>query len=64
MVEYKDIVVGKRVVVKGGFGTEPEREVTVTGKERDVKSGYAGIDYLEDDGRARWAYLDQVVRLA
>jgi len=63
MVDYDDIVIGGRIAVKGGFGTEPERFVTVTGKERDIKNGYAGIDYVEDDGRQRWAYLHQVTRV-
>lgn len=50
-----NVKVGDRVIVRGGFGTEPPREVTVEGL--DEKNGRPLFDY---DNGTRWAYLSQI----
>jgi hypothetical protein len=49
---------GSVVMLRAGFGANPESQETVTGWHNDIKNGRAGIDY--DNGH-RWAYADQIV---
>ena len=63
MIKLKDIRVGSKVVVKGGFGMEPPKTVIVEGLDPDIKNGQAGIDYTDSVQGGRWAYLNQVVRV-
>ena len=63
MITIEQIRLGSRVRVRGGFGTEPARTVTVTGVDADIKNGRAGIDYTAADGTGRWAYMDQVLQV-
>jgi hypothetical protein len=63
MLTLKDVREGSVVIVCGGFGTEPAKRATVTYTDSDIKNGYAGIDYITDDGDERWAYLTQVQRV-
>jgi len=60
MITIEQIRVGSRVRVRGGFGSEPARTVTVEGVDADIKNGRPGIDYTESNGNGRWAYLTQV----
>ena len=62
-IPLSKIRAGSRVKVRGGFGSEPIRTVTVTSVEADIKNGRAGIDYTEADGTDRWAYMDQVLQV-
>ena len=63
MIELKDIRVGSKVLVAGGFGLEPPIPVVVEGIDPDIKDGMAGIDYTDEVQGGRWAYLNQVVRV-
>jgi hypothetical protein len=63
MITIEQIRVGSRVRVRGGWGIEPARTVTVEGVDADIKNGRAGIDYTESDGTERWAYLTQVEKV-
>jgi hypothetical protein len=60
MIKLEQIRVGSQVRVRGGWGTEPARTVTVEGVDADIKNGRPGIDYQDTDGTGRWAYLTQV----
>ena len=60
MITIEQIRVGSKIRVRGGFGSEPARTVTVNGVDADIKNGRPGIDYTEPDGSGRWAYLSQV----
>jgi hypothetical protein len=60
MIKLEQIRVGSKIRVRGGWGTEPARTVTVEGVDADIKNGRPGIDYTESDGSGRWAYLSQV----
>ena len=60
MITIEQIRVGSRVRVRGGFGSEPARTVTVEGVDADIKNGRPGIDYTESNGNGRWGYLTQV----
>jgi hypothetical protein len=60
MITIEQIRVGSKIRVRGGWGTEPARTVTVEGVDADIKNGRPGIDYTEPDGSGRWAYLSQV----
>ena len=60
MIKLEQIRVGSKIRVRGGWGTEPARTVTVNGVDADIKNGRPGIDYTESDGTGRWAYLSQV----
>jgi hypothetical protein len=62
-IKLGDIRKGSRVLVMGGFGHEPAQEVTVSDVYDDVKNGRPGIEYQQDSGDHRWAYLTQVVRV-
>lgn len=62
-IPLSKIRIGSRVKVRGGFGTEPIRLVTVNNVEADIKNGRPGIDYTEADGTGRWAYMDQVLQV-
>lgn len=65
MITIKQIRNGSIVVVRGGFGTEPPRQVRVTEVLANIKNGRPGIDYVEPaaigNSSGRWAYLDQVL---
>jgi hypothetical protein len=63
MITLKQVREGSVVFVCGGFGTEPAKRATVTYVDSDIKNGFAGIDYIDDDGDERWAYLSQVQRV-
>jgi hypothetical protein len=63
MVILDEIREGSVVIVRGGFGQEPPKEVVVDEVHEDIKNGRAGIDYTEADGNTRWAYLDQVQKV-
>jgi len=64
MVTLDKMREGSKVMVRGGFGTEPARLATVTGLDADIKNGRPGIDYeVVNTGEGRWAYLDQVVKV-
>ena len=51
------IRVGSIVLVRGGFGMEPSRKVTVEGL--DEKDGKPLFDYDEDS----WAYTSQIIKV-
>eukprot|EP00009_Paramoeba_aestuarina_P012010 CAMPEP_0201539324 /NCGR_PEP_ID=MMETSP0161_2-20130828/70061_1 /ASSEMBLY_ACC=CAM_ASM_000251 /TAXON_ID=180227 /ORGANISM="Neoparamoeba aestuarina, Strain SoJaBio B1-5/56/2" /LENGTH=79 /DNA_ID=CAMNT_0047946637 /DNA_START=63 /DNA_END=302 /DNA_ORIENTATION=- len=55
---------GDWVVVKGGFGTEPETVVQVELYDRNIKRDTPGIEYTLPNGTQKWAYIHQVVRFA
>jgi hypothetical protein len=63
MVILDEIREGSVVIVRGGFGQEPPKEVVVDEVHEDIKNGRAGIDYTEADGNTRWAYMDQVIKV-
>ena len=63
MVILEDIREGSVVIVRGGFGQELPKTVTVDEVHAEIKNGRAGIDYTEADGTGRWAYLDQVQKV-
>ena len=50
--------VGSRVAVRQWSGELTNG--TVTGVYEEIKNERPGIDYTEDSGTERWAYLDQV----
>jgi hypothetical protein len=52
------IRIGDVVIVRGGFGHEEPQQVEVLGV--DEKNGRPLIDYVDNQGRSRWAYFDQV----
>jgi hypothetical protein len=62
-VSLDKIRIGSKIKVRGGFGSEPAKLVTVDGVDADIKNGRPGIDYTESDGTGRWAYLDQVLQV-
>ena len=63
MIKLKEIRVGSKVVVRGGFGSEAPLTVVVEGLDPDIKNGIAGIDYTDPVQGGRWAYLNQVERV-
>jgi len=63
MVKYTDIEIGSTIVVKGSFGLDPAQTVIVTDKHRNIKNGFAGIDYTSQSGSHGWAYMDQIVQV-
>lgn len=63
MITIEQIRIGSQVLVRGGFGSEPAKIVTVEGVDADIKNGRAGIDYTESPGNTRWAYLSQVEKV-
>lgn len=62
-VSLSDLRKGSKVIVRGGFGNEAPKTVTVTDFAEDIKNGRPGIDYVEADGTSRWAYMYQVERV-
>ena len=53
---------GSIVVVKGGFGSEPPKQVKVEGI--GLKNGYQVFDYdTKPNGVGRWAYSDQILEV-
>ena len=60
LIALKDMRVGSKVIVRGSWGTDAPKLVTVNEVCSDIKNGFAGIDYLEADNSGRWCYLDQV----
>lgn len=63
MIKLKDIRVGSKVVVRGGFGSEAPRTVVVEGLDPDIKNGIAGIDYTDPVQGGRWCYISQIDRV-
>ena len=57
-VKFEDLREGSVVIVRGAFGTGPEKRVKVEEVHEDIKNGRPGIDY---DGS--WAYLTQIDRV-
>lgn len=59
---YGQIQSGTRVVVQGGFGTEPPCTVTVEDVSEDIKNGRPGFIYTQGQLQ-RWAYTTQIVKI-
>ena len=53
--------VGERVIVRGGFGSEPPETVLI--EDIDEKNGRPLILYTQSNGNTRWAYFDQCKKL-
>ena len=51
--------IGQKVVIKGGFGSEPPTAVKVD--SIGMKNGLVIIDYTEWNGVKRWAYENQII---
>lgn len=63
-VKLTEMRLGSKVMVRGGFGSEPAKEAIVNELDSDIKNGRPGIGYEEvSTGDGRWAYLDQVVKV-
>ena len=52
------ISVGDKVMWRGGFGTQPPKEATITGIEL---CGYAGAKYGEPRSSVDWSQQDRIV---
>jgi hypothetical protein len=59
-VQFKDLKVKQKAMVRGGFGGQTPEEVTIIGVHADVKNGRAGIDYVTANGAQHWAYIAQI----
>jgi hypothetical protein len=57
-IALQEVRRGSVVMLRGGFGNDPPRRVTLTGVYADVKNGQPGVDY-----EGHWAYLDQIVKV-
>jgi len=53
---------GDKVLVSANFGSGPLVEGTVDLVSEDIKDGTPGIDYTDENGRTKWAYIDQVIK--
>ena len=64
-VKLKDMRADSIIVVKGGFGAEPATRAIVEEIDREGKNGRSIVSYKEiNTGDSRWAYLDQILRVA
>ncbi len=55
-----DLTIGDRIMVRPRWGYDPAIEVTLTGMEYAGKNGMDVIDYTNEYGEPKWAYIDAV----
>jgi hypothetical protein len=52
--------IGEKVLVRGGFGTEPAEIVEI--EDLDIKNGRPLICYTDKNGDGRWAYFENIIK--